>query len=180
MNNNAYIKICLGNLGSYNNCEPFEEWIDLPVDDWEPIFDRLHLSHDDKKYYDTSGMLYEEYFIADYDTNLDMEIDENADLDNLNYIATCIDGLDHNIVNAMYHFHYVWDCMSLYADDVICHDTNSMSDIAKEVYDELYSPQCDDLYPYIDFDAFGRTLDIEGYYYRGDDDKIYEVPDGIV
>ena len=74
------LKIALTNLRRYNEGELVFEWVDLPCEDFEPIFDKL--GHD-------------EYFISDFECEINhIELSEYANLSLLNELAQKYDKLD--------------------------------------------------------------------------------------
>lgn len=88
----SHIKIYLTNLGKYNEGELVGEWVDLPVDDDElqEVFARIGISDEP----DEEGNYYEEYFITDYETDIEgFEIGEYESLSRLNEIAEAIENL---------------------------------------------------------------------------------------
>lgn len=68
------IKIALTNLRKYNEGELIFEWVELPCDDFEEVFERIGNP--------------EEFFISDYECEIPhIEIHEYENLDELNELA---------------------------------------------------------------------------------------------
>lgn len=68
------IKIALTNLRKYNEGELIFEWVELPCDDFEEVFERIGSP--------------EEYFISDYECEIPhIEVNEYENLEKLNEIA---------------------------------------------------------------------------------------------
>lgn len=68
-------RIALTNLGKYNEGDLVIEWLDLPFDDYEL---------EDAKDAIGIGMRYEEWFVSDYESNIDVGISEGVDIHQLN------------------------------------------------------------------------------------------------
>lgn len=88
----SHIKIYLTNLGKYNEGELVGEWVELPIDEDElqEVFKRIGISDEP----DEDGNYYEEYFITDYETDIEgLSIGEYENLDHLNEIAEAIENL---------------------------------------------------------------------------------------
>ena len=91
------LNIYLTNLGKYNEGELLGEWVELPIIDEElkKVFDRIKICHDNIEYTDECGNPYEEYFITDYETDINgLEVEEYSNLDELNEIAETLEDLD--------------------------------------------------------------------------------------
>lgn len=76
------LKIALTNLRLYNEGDLIFEWVELPCDDFKPVFDKI--GHD-------------EYFISDYECerfNFYIELSEYANLSLLNELAQKYESLD--------------------------------------------------------------------------------------
>ncbi len=84
-----YLKVFLTNLGKYNEGELVGRWVDVEEDtDWQKELRDIGIY---------PGSMYEESFISDYETNLDIKIDEYISIDNLKEIAAMIDYLSYRI-----------------------------------------------------------------------------------
>lgn len=74
------LKIALTNLRRYNEGDLIFEWVELPCDDFKPVFDKIE--HD-------------EYFISDYECEINhIEIGEYENLQVLNDPACKYEELD--------------------------------------------------------------------------------------
>lgn len=174
---NANIKIFLTNLGMYNEGILHGEWVELPCDDFTPIFDRLHICHDDVVYTDNAGNPYEEWFITDYESNIGLHINEYDNIDDLNDFAESIENLDENVIAALLYFGVDIENVADEADNIICHcDCNDMTDVAYEYIEEtgMLSNVPDSIARYFDYESFGRDLGIEGSFYFAEDGNCYE------
>ena len=107
------IKLYLANLGKYNEGELKGAWIELPYtkEELEEKFVEIGIAH-----YDAEGnyvpyvvetdekgyeYMYEEYAIHDYETDLDIPINEYSSLSNLNTIAENVDENDIEYINIL-------------------------------------------------------------------------------
>lgn len=174
--NNITIRIYLTNLGMYNEGILCGEWVDLPCDDFAPIFDRLHICHDDVFYGDAFGNPYEEWFITDYETNIGLSINEYENIDELNDFAESIQALDENVVAALLYFGVDYENLVDESDNIItwC-DCEDMTDVAMQYIDECGLLNNNDILSrYFDYESYGRDMDIEGQFYFADDGNCYE------
>ena len=167
------IRIYLTNLGKYNEGILLGEWVDLPVshDELMKVFDRIKICHDKVDYSDKYGNPYEEWFITDYETDVDgIKIGEYDSLDNLNKLAETLEDLNDNdreIVEALLSEGYSLDDAIDKEDDCIVYsDCNDMEDVARQYIEEtgLLNSVPENLRDYFDFEAYGRDMSFEGQY----------------
>ena len=160
-------RIWIGNLGKYNEGYLVGEWVDLPCDDlYETlgeVYKRIEI-----------GKEYEETFIADYENDYGYVVGEYDDLDTLNDIAETLEGFDEYEAD-------IWESLH---DDGLNHDEimeiiekgnyitygncNDMSDVAMLAYEMSGKlAEIEKVIPsyYVDWDAIGRDMDIEGSFY---------------
>lgn len=162
------IRIYLTNLGMYNNGILCGEWVDLPCDDFDAVFDRIKVCHGEKKFFDSCGNPYEEYFITDYESSFGISIHEYENLERLNDFAEAIENIDDEIIEALLYFGVEWDDITREADNVYVYpDCKDMTDVAYAVVEEcgLLQQIPENLQHYFDYEAYGRDLDIEGNYH---------------
>lgn len=180
------LRIYLTNLGKYNEGELLGEWVELPVsqDELVKVFDRIQICHDNVDYSDECGNPYEEYFITDYETDIEgVEVGEYSNLDELNELAEQLDELDEDAnkaIQAMLLDGYKFDEALEKAnngDYTIYSGCDNMTDVAYEVVEMCgyLNNVPENVARYFDYEAFGRDLDIEGkfYYIDGDMVEIY-------
>ena len=149
------------NLGKYNDGQLVGAWLDFPASDEEiaAVLDEIEIK---------PGTVYEEYFITDYETDVDLGLGEFIPLEKVNEIAEKLAGLDDytaEIVEALLGYGYEIDEAIDAADDCIYYDgCSSMADVAERLADEtgLLDSIPDNLRYYFDFEAFGRDLDLNG------------------
>lgn len=162
------IRVYLTNLGMYNNGILCGEWVDLPCDDFDAVFDRIKICHGEKKFYDSCGNPYEEYFITDYSSSFDIRIKEFQNIDELNDFAESIENIDDEIIETLLYFGVQWDDIPTEADNVFVYaNCSTMTDVAYEVVEQtgMLEQIPDNLQHYFDYEAYGRDLNIEGNFY---------------
>lgn len=161
----ASLKIYLTNLGKYNEGELVGEWVELPVDEdeLEEVFKRIGISDEP----DADGRIYEEYFITDYESDIDgLTVDEYESLDRLNEIAEAIENLDDwdlqifkNAVEAGYEDaddieNFDPDRYRLYEG---VYDDESLGEyIIDELYGGVDGLSEEELERHFDYEAYGR------------------------
>ena len=163
------IKLYLANLGKYNEGELKGAWIELPYtqEELEEKFVEIGIAH-----YDAEGnyvpyvvetdekgyeYMYEEYAIHDYETDLDIPINEYSSLSNLNTIAENVDENDIEYINILQNYNFIELDSSIsnedekigygYIDEVMC----GIDQLPREVLER-----------YFDFEAYGRDLRLSG------------------
>ena len=180
------LRIYLTNLGKYNEGELLGEWVELPVsqDELVKVFDRIQICHDKVDYSDECGNPYEEYFITDYETDIEgVEVGEYSNLDELNELAEQLEDFDEygkKAIQAMLLDGYEFNeaIMKVYNGDYNYYpDCKDMTDVAYYIVENgcLLSDVPETIARYFDYEAFGRDLGIEGkfYYIDGDYVEIY-------
>lgn len=150
------MRVYITNLGKYNEGERVGEWFTLPVAE-EDVAARIDL--DDE---------YEEYVIHDYE--LPFEIDEYISLEELNRLASLAEELEgtpieDEMLEIQRAFFSSFEEMVEHKDDIICYlDCDNMADVAAYLVEETgaLGEVPAHLQNYIDYDAYGRDLEIEG------------------
>ena len=167
------MRIYLTNLGRYTEGELVGEWVDLPTsnEELERVFTRIGINEQ-----------YEEYFITDYETDLDgIEIGEYSNLEKLNEMAETLEALDDNekeVVNAIMSEGYSLEEALEKKDDCIVYcDCNDMEDVAREYAEEtgLLSSIPENLQSYFDYEAFGRDMSFEGHFVFTNDGNCVQI-----
>lgn len=164
------IKIALTNLGQYNEGLLNFTWLELPATE-EEIAEAMKKIDIGAK--SPGGGVYEEWFITDYECDF-MQIGEYDNIDELNEIAEALEDLNDDeaiIVKALLDYNYELQEALDRKDDCRLWDTTDMSDIAYDYYYECYAPNNnipDFIERYIDFDAMGRDMSIEGTFLEYD------------
>lgn len=181
--NTVAFRAYVANLGKYNEGEILGEWVGFPLEDEarEELLIRLKLAHRDDSgelvsgYQDSTGAIYEEYIILDYDT------DEEFPTDKLGEYESLAELNDHAERFAAFD-----DCEKLAfraaveefckleeafekvenGDYRVYYNCDSMADVAEQYADEtgMLGEIPDYLRYYFDFEALGRDMEIEGTY----------------
>lgn len=163
------LKIYLTNLGKYNEGFLIGEWVTLPVDNDEldEILKRIGIS--DKP--DKNGYYYEEYFITDYETDIDgLEVKEYSNLETLIELAEQLEELDEyqaEIVGAMLSEGYTLsEALDKMDDCYFWSDCEDMEDVARQYCETcgILEAMPEHLQNYFDFAAFGRDMSFEGHF----------------
>ena len=160
------IEAFVTNLGKYNEGELCGEYLKLPAEkeDVKALFARIGVD----------GILYEEFFITDYRTDIDglcRYMGEYESIDELNYLANMLDELDDRDLAkfeaALDYGEYVSDVEQLInlAQNLDCYDIypDVMNEEDLGVYyageiGTLSIPE--HLENYIDYEAYGRDMSI--------------------
>ena len=176
----AEIKIYLTNLGKYNEGFLIGEWVELPVSDEEltAVFERIGIS--DKP--DAYGRYYEEYFITDYETDIEgLKIGEYENISRLNEIAEQLEDVDEEQFAAAYNYACNLEEALDILDDVMYVTTPDRWESEEEAVGYYYAKECgclnipEEIENYFDFEAYGRDIMLNGSFYTAESGAIYEV-----
>ena len=166
----AKLSVFITNLGKYNEGELVGEWVDLPVSNAElqDVLKRIGISDQPDEY----GNYYEEYFITDYETDLDgLEVGEYDSINHLNKLAESIENLSawelkvyENALEA--GFIDADDIEDFNPDDFsLYEDVKTRSDLATAEIESLYGDTSrmprETLEEYFDYEAYGETMRID-------------------
>lgn len=175
----AKIEGFITNLGKYNEGELIGKWIEFPISD-----DELQnvLKEIGCYYVDDDGVEhnveYEEYFFTDWNNDIAFDFGEYPDLEEVNEFAERVEALSES------EQEYIELLMGGYTSNinealdiieggnyVIWHDCYCMADVAERMAAEFgdLNDVPEHLQYYIDYEKWGRDLDIEGTYLAGDD-----------
>lgn len=157
------ISACIANLGRYNAGVLAAEFLKLPTDEGtvQALLSRIGVD----------GKRYEEIVITDFETDvpglLPRLVDEYADIDELNYLASLLDGLDKSDLQkyeaALSLGEYTGSMKDLInlAQNLDCYDfypgVNNEEDLGYYLIDEcdaLTIPE--NIKGYFDYEAYGR------------------------
>ena len=165
------LKIFITNLGKYNEGELVGEWLDLPAteDEIDELYERIGI-----------GEKYEEIFISDYESDLNIKVNEYDNIEALNEMADEIASLDEweleTLEALLTYFDDVDEALEKIEDTIIWSGCDNMEEVAEQYAEEtgLLDSIPDNLQAYFDFEAYGRDMEIEGtfIFYKGD---CYEV-----
>ena len=154
----ALLKVFVTNLGKYNEGELIGEWVSLPISEseLEEVLERIGINEQ-----------YEEYFITDYETELDdLDIDEYSNISELNELAAQLESFDEYDLEKIGAI--IEGCgIALQdaidnIDDYTYYSGKTLEDVAYEIVEECYDlPEF--ALRYFDYEAFARDLDYDGY-----------------
>lgn len=165
-------KAWIGNLGKYNEGELVGEWLEFPCDEeeFEACLKRIGIGSTDE-----FGAPYEEYFVADYDSDFGSgELGEYPSYEELNEFGEKCEELEelddtygagfaHSLIKEVGDIDEVLDN----ADDLIVFEGDSDSDIGyywvEEVDGGVEHLDKDTLERYFDYEALGRDLGFDEY-----------------
>ena len=178
MNENAIIKGYITNLGKYNEGDLAYKLISFPIDE-----DELNeaLKEIGCKYTDENGVVhnefYEEFFFSDWECEIPFDFGEYPSISEINDIAERVEALKDYEQDALgvileKHTSDVDEALQIVEDnDYRTWDScDNMADVAEaraEEYGYLNSVP-DHLQYYIDYEKWGRDLDLEGTFLEGD------------
>ena len=144
-----------------NNTKPYHDeddgysgdWFSCPVD-FEEVKEKLGVEHE------------EQIEIADYE--LPFEIDEYTPIEEVNRLCEMVEDLPEDIqdeLSELLCYYSSLEELCEHADDIIHYpDCDDMTDVAYYFIDECQSlgEIPDRIRSYIDYEAYGRDLDLEG------------------
>jgi len=182
------IKLYVANLGKYNEGEHVGAWFDLQETTLEEIRIKIGVAH-----YDENGefvpyveeengtYVYEEWAIHDYEAPF--KIAEYDNIENLIEVAEAMQGLGVHEIEAISELvdnsiaDDFQDGIEKLDDVTFYHECGSMEDVAYQSYEQ--SGQLAELdkvinVNYIDFEAIGRDMDLEGNFYELSDNIYME------
>ena len=176
------LKVYLTDLKAYNDGALVGKWIELPMSE-ENLNQELKevLEQGEKA---VNGDNHEEYFITDYEwEDISMfEVGEYSNLTKLNQDVEQLEELDKEqlrAVNFLLEEQLAKDITEAISkvDDVIIYEDQSMSDVAYNLIEECYNikdiPSI--ISNYIDYEAIGNDLLLEGGYFIDNGDIIHYV-----
>jgi len=173
------MRVYITDLEAYNNGHLVGAWYELPMSEdllAESIENELQKGRD----VCNSAHYHEEYFSTDYECDY-MKIDEYESLTKLNEIAQKMESLEmqektavmlmleNNIVNSI-------DEAIENIDNMICTDEEKIEDVAYSYIEESGALQgmAENLQGYFDYKALGRDIEIEGCYFRDEENILWE------
>ena len=178
MNENAIIKGYITNLGKYNEGELAYKLISFPISEEEL---NEALASIGCKYTDENGVvhnpLYEEYFFSDWDCEVPFEFGEYPSISDVNDIAERVEDLaayERDVLKVILdeHTSNVEEALRIVEKNryIAWWDCDCMADVA-----ERMAAECGDLNDvperlqyYIDYEKWGRDLELEGTFLEGD------------
>lgn len=166
------LKIFVTNLGKYVEGELVGEWLDLPAteDEIDELMERIGI-----------GEEYEEVFITDFESDLNIKVGEYDNIEALNEMAEEIENLDEweleTLEALLTYFNDVDEALEKIENVRIWEGCDNMTEVAEQYAEEtgLLDDVPEDLKPYFDYELYGRDLEIEGtfIFYNGDCYEVY-------
>lgn len=153
-------KIALTNLGKYNEGELVFTWLSVPFtsEELEEAFDKIEVA---------SNTEYEEYFISDYETDIEgLKIHEYENLDELNDLLERIESLDSYEVEVLEaiieargeSLESALETIEK-SDYIYYSNIYSYEELAEQFVEEgLFGEIPEHLASYIDYEKIGRDL----------------------
>lgn len=163
-------RVCIQNLGKYNEGELVYEWVDLPISEEElaEVYKRIGINFDEP---DENGNWYEETMIADYENDFGYKVGEWDSIEELNEIAERLDNLDENeleVLEAAVEHGFIndnEDLVNFDPDDYVLYDVYTDEDLGYYIVDEWYGDiselSKETLENYFDYDSYGRDVRLE-------------------
>lgn len=174
------LKIYVTNLGKYNEGFLIGKWLELPAteEEIEKTLEEIGISDEP----DENGIYYEEYFITDYETDMDgLKVSEYSNIDDLNELAETLDDLDEDekeIVNAIMGEGYsLEDAIDKKDDVMIYYNCSNMEQVAEDYAEQvgLLNDIPESLRYYFDFEAYGRDMSFEGHFVFTDNGNCIQI-----
>ncbi len=164
-----YLKVFLTNLGKYNEGELVGNWVDVEDADWDEELKKIGISDEPDK----DGNIYEEYFITDYETNIEGLASELGEYPSLDLLAEIGDNLsdinrdDPNKFEAVVESGFagsIKDAIANYDDYFYIDDVHSDSDLGYAYFHDILGDdisQVANADNYFDYEAYGRDVALE-------------------
>lgn len=150
------LNVYVANLGKYNEGELVGAWFSLPIN-IDEVEEKIGLTDE-----------YEEYAIHDYE--LPVDIPEYISLTELNRMAELLEELPENIYNNLDVIMSEWfntvDEVHENMDNIYFYSgCSDMTELARHFVEEegMFAGEVSEkIYKYIDYNALGRDIDLEG------------------
>ena len=173
------MRVYITDLEAYNNGHLVGAWYELPMNE-DLLAEGIENELQKGKNICNSAHYHEEYFITDYECDY-MKIDEYDSLTKLNEIAQKMNSLEmqeRTAVKLMLENYIVnsIDEAIKNIDNMVCTGEENMEDIAYNYIEESGALQGmpESLQGYFDYEALGRDMEIEGSYFRDDENILWE------
>lgn len=162
------MKVCIQNLGMYNEGRLLWYWLELPAtnEEIQEALDKIKVCNDKNQYYDEVGCPYEEYHFADVE-DFPFEYHEYMNLEEINELAEKYENLDEVEQEAFVHFkesgYSTEEALEKATDhDYFYIEASNDIELGEKYIDEVYGgvenmPR-EELERYFDWEAFGRDL----------------------
>lgn len=155
------MRVYIANLGKYNEGELVGAWFEPPID-FDEVKERIGLND-----------RYEEYAIHDYE--LPFQIEEYTPIEEVNRLCAIVEELPDYVqdnLKAIMDVYGNLDTVADKADDIVVWGgCDNIADVADHMLQEgLISDE--ELRRYFDCEAYGRDLEIEGYWVEAANDML--------
>lgn len=164
------IQVWVGDLAEYNNGNLVGEWVKLPME-IDEIMEKILVKGN------------EEWFVADTDSEICLD---DMSLNEMNELAEKLESMEEyektilmEIINSR-HFQNIEEAINCLenSDYMMYEKCSDMSDIAYEYYEQ--TGQLQELEKvinsfYINWEAIGRDMEIEGSFYRIDSNSYIQI-----
>ena len=178
MNKDAIIKGYITNLGKYNEGVLSYKLISFPIDDEElnEALKDIGCMYTDEEG-EEHNIEYEEYFFSDWECEIPFDFGEYISIDKVNDIAERVEELEtyeQDVLEVILEEHTsdVEEALCILEDCkyIVWDNCSTMEDVAMAMADEYgyLNDIPDNLQCYIDFERWGRDLDIAGKFLCGD------------
>ncbi|MBC2225338.1 antirestriction protein ArdA [Listeria seeligeri] len=152
------MQVYIANLGKYNEGELVGDWFTPPIY-YENMKERIGLTDE-----------YEEYAIHDYEAPF--TIGEYTSINEINRLCEMVEEIEGTpIYDELNEIQNMWfnslEELLEHKDDIICYsDCGSMEEVARYYVEETGQivEMSSNLQTYIDYQALGRDMEIEGNY----------------
>jgi hypothetical protein len=167
------MKVCIQNLGMYNEGYLLWHWLELPAtnNEIQEALDKIKVCNDKNQYYDEAGCPYEEYHFPDVE-DFPFEYYEYMNLEEINELAEKYENLDGVEQEAFIHFkengYSTEEALEKATDhDYFYIEASNDTELGENYIDEVYGgvehmPR-EELERYFDWEAFGRNLAYDFY-----------------
>lgn len=178
MDENAIIKGYITNLGKYNKGVLAYKLISFPIneDELKEVLKEIGCKYTDEngKEHNTE---YEEFVFSDWDCEIPFEFGKYESISDVNDIAERVEALEDyelDILKVILEEHTsdVDEALQIVeGSDYVIWSGNTMADVAATIAEECgyLNSIPEHLQRYIDYEAWGRDLDIEGTFLEGSD-----------
>lgn len=166
--NDYALKAYITNLGRYNEGDLVGEWVKFPIDedDFEEVLKRIGIGSNDE-----FGQPYEEWFVTDYDSDIDVSsiLGEYPQYDEIQEVAEKLEDVydDMDVFNGILELTGDFDeAYNVYTNGDYSfyegvQDNDDLGRAVVDMYGSISELSKETLENYFDYEAYGRDIDIE-------------------
>ncbi len=166
------IRIFLTNLGKYTEGTLVGKWVNLPTENgFDEHLKEIGINEN-----------YEEWFITDYETDIDgLKISEYDNIEELDELAEALEDMneyDKEVIGAMLSEGFEFNEAIENKDNcMVYYNCTDMEDVAREYIEEcgLLHDVPEMLQNYFDFEAYGRDMSFEGQFVFTDNGNCVQI-----